>query len=555
MYHTSRDILRQASSYAKDRTKTTLKSLLEKYPALENHAESGPSIPEKNDEPATIVDNLLDDSLLSSVEQLVSIDEFLSSLYMKVTDTSIHSEQKVVNFVITLLEAILTALKLFDFIRVVQNRFVAGEECDVLLVYQPSNLPFATIEVKKPSNIPDERRQVFGGNRSFAGQIFDEMTALKLFGFKRVYGMITMGNHWQLFSTDKSKKELNLTAFWEKFINKMQGSKKTEILEAHGESSVEVSPERNFEDSTPGQFSGQTNVRVLENLGPDQETKRQVFGSQIIPDLMLNETNAAIYRSKVEQSGQEILQMITTFVLMACSSLSDFLHDNGSLLEPYVFRTDEAIPCRVLMKDETRFPFSSVRLTEKIEFWKYNPRLVYVYVIRPLGSGEHGSACLAISKSGKSCCVVKFFHDLGHSEKLANNELENWNLVYGQQNDLPMSRVRKYPHGFCLIMPYLPPVNKQDRILWLRNGKIQTALKNFASTGCTHGDVRWRHFGLWKGNLFLIDLGSIKTGQTPSQIETWCKISLEHLTASAVEKQVPSFSARKRSRRDEEMFD
>jgi hypothetical protein len=67
----------------------------------------------------------------------------------------------------------------------------------------------------------------------------------------------------------------------------------------------------------------------------------------------------------------------------------------------------------------------------------------------------------------------------------------------------------------------------------LNNSKIKMALQSFASTQCTHGDIKWHHFGTWNDKVFLIDLGHIETDQDPDEVEAWCERSLKYLQRTA----------------------
>ena len=79
-------------------------------------------------------------------------------------DIVCDSESGVVTtIVIPLLVAILKGRKLSNVIQVVQERTLAGVECDVLLIYKPNHLPLATLEVKKAGFTAEQRKQVFVG--------------------------------------------------------------------------------------------------------------------------------------------------------------------------------------------------------------------------------------------------------------------------------------------------------------------------------------------------------------------------------------------------------
>jgi hypothetical protein len=138
---------------------------------------------------------------------------------------------------------------------------------------------------------------------------------------------------------------------------------------------------------------------------------------------------------------------------------------------------------------------------------------------------------LGLSGDGTSCCAVKFFLKLNDNKlkrstiQLANEELDNWNKVYGNR-DLPACRVGKLPNdGGYLCMPYLKPIPINQRLEQKEN--VKEALKIFAKSGYKHNDIRWRHFGWWNDKLYMCDLGNIvkmqdkKDGMEDKWIEEW----------------------------------
>jgi hypothetical protein len=135
-----------------------------------------------------------------------------------------------------------------------------------------------------------------------------------------------------------------------------------------------------------------------------------------------------------------------------------------------------------------------------------------IFLFRHLGGGANGGCCLALTKNGGQCCAVKFFLDQdGPSRlKLAQNELVNWNAVYGHDTQLPKCHVGNLPNsdGY-LCMPYLRPISKSERQTCINNGKVKDALNRFAVSGYKHNDVCWRHLGWWQEKLYLLDLGDI----------------------------------------------
>ena len=115
----------------------------------------------------------------------------------KICDSEITAQHAVVE----LLQAVLKGMKIEDRVDIVEMRNLAGTECDVLLVYKENRLPFAVIEVKKPGKSKEDRNIIWegiaekGGNR-VAGEIFDEMKAVQLFGFPSVTGIPSIKAKW-----------------------------------------------------------------------------------------------------------------------------------------------------------------------------------------------------------------------------------------------------------------------------------------------------------------------------------------------------------------------
>ena len=110
--------------------------------------------------------------------------------------------------------------------------------------------------------------------------------------------------------------------------------------------------------------------------------------------------------------------------------LEDFLVKNGNALNTIMI--GKKMPCRFL-KDESQtednkmkdkvFAFGTVTPT-KLNLSTYNNTLSEICVVHPLGLGDSGNVCLGISKSGGSCCAVKFYHNIERRDELAEEELK-----------------------------------------------------------------------------------------------------------------------------------
>jgi len=155
---------------------------------------------------------------------------------------------------------------------------------------------------------------------------------------------------------------------------------------------------------------------------------------------------------------------------------------------------------------------------------------VEIYLCYHLGSGSFGDCCLAATKDGRQCCVVKFFikpqdtHLTGH--ELAEEELKNWGKIYKTVK----CHVGKLPNsdGY-LCMPYLRPIAPSDRQTLLDNKTVEKALNQFASSGYVHNDVLWRHLGFRNEELFLCDLGSISQVREKGATTSWIDGALSKL--------------------------
>jgi len=121
---------------------------------------------------------------------------------------------------------------------------------------------------------------------------------------------------------------------------------------------------------------------------------------------------------------------------------------------------------------------------------------------------------------------------------LANKEYKNWKNIYGNPGyGPPMCRQLKLLEGRCLVMPYLKPIPESRRVdlLKKRRGEgesIKETLRNFAKSGYKHEDVKWRHFGLWKDKIFLLDLGKVAKVEK-NDIDSWVDETLEKLRKKA----------------------
>ena len=531
--------------------KRSLQSILSYFPAVPDISASGAHMPNARINPAAeVTDDPLTKKELSLVDKLLT-PEFLAAPFLPYNgQDECQSESQVLACLVhPLLVSIITALGLSNVVGTALNRSLAGSECDILLVYKPNKLPFATIEVKKPGSTAKSRNEViFGvdpskpitvGTRKplgrkakvgkaygrdsgrygnlVAGQVFNQMMAIKLFGFQTVHGMITTGNNWRLVSTGESSNiDHHLSA---KSIAEMTDTLRNQMVSVgntiqQGDTcSPDVRPDVDDQVAQPEEISC---------------VERVIYASQIVPNLLKSdqEMDEQMLHA-LQKSGRQILQLITIFILQSCRSLIHLLRKNGGHRNSIVIH--QKMPCRML-QGTSKFSFgvAKVSMMHFSNFEKEDPGKISV--VQHLGWGESGNCCLGMSKQGKSWCAIKFFHNQNDSQHEANEEYQNWKHVYGKQKILPMCYVRNlYMRHFCLVMPYLHPIKSTDRQRMLDQGQIKKALHSFASTNCTHGDIKWRHFGTWNDQVFLIDLGHIETDQDSDEIETWCEESLKYL--------------------------
>lgn len=476
---------------------------------------------------------------------------YLSTLWDQpfiVQSGQLNCENEAQQNAVQLLNAVLKGMQVDNLIEIAQNRTLAGAECDILLFYTPNKLPFAAIEVKKPGNSPQGRSLVWsgdpaqGGNR-VAGETYDELKAIQLFGFASVTGMITTFNHWRIVgllgqeTTEGAAMthKLDIQAILEKFKN----MSKSPICDT-----------TNAAHSPPLEKS----IDVPAKEDPNRENERKMWACEIVPPLN-TESQGDDIRASVEQAGEAIVKEAVLFVAKAISDLVElFQRDSGASLDSPMIRLREKMPCRTLTnrqkgddKDkEDVFAFGSIKLNQlNLDSFCETE---CIHVIHHLGMGDFGSVCLAVSSTGGSCCAIKFFHDRGEREEYATAELANWGKIYGCDELLPKPYTLRAAEGSCLVMPYLHPITTpQQRQEFLKDGTIRDLLRRFAKSGYIHTDIKWRHFRLlkipstssrWCGTthrqekIYLIDLGMqtlAKHDNDEKKITEWIDGSIKDL--------------------------
>jgi hypothetical protein len=553
----------------------SLISLKTNYPALRDCTISGPHL-SKNHPHADI--NTLDGDFLQAVDSNWLDEDFWRTTFAdRSSFRTCSSESEAQCFVVLLLEAVLVGLKLDKYVGIAQNRTLAGCECDVLLVYKPNFLPFAVIEVKKPCNTAEQRNQVWKGIRKakttkrtnvVAGQIFDAMTSIRLFGFSRVCGMIATGNQWRLVGTYTEDDPDNLET-----ANKaIQGSMKLET--STGKTVLSVIAQFQSSDSSNRNNTGSPEQPCVEFISEAISSRRNsggsiahrvIWASKITPSIEPQDDENQLVKG-VEAAGGPIISLISLFVVQSCKLLLEYLGRNSVWQPNPSIRIHPKMPCRLLMAQNLRvFAFSTIRLKKQPKLDSFiQEGTRQLFVIHHLGMGASGNCCLAVTRNGGSCCAIKFYHhNLQEQDQLAGRELDNWNSVYGKVNNFPKCKVWRVAGGPCLIMPYLHPIPAVERQTRLTDGSIKKALQMFAKSGFVHEDVKWRHLGKWNMGtpneiIVLLDLGLIRKVRDELEGESWCTESFEKLKQSAARPPIaaaestPSNGTRKRQKTEQQ---
>ena len=464
----------------------------------------------------------------------------------KICDSEITAEHAVVE----LLQAVLKGMKIEDRVDIVEMRNLAGTECDVLLVYKENRLPFAVIEVKKPGKSKEDRNIIWegiaekGGNR-VAGEIFDEMKAVQLFGFSSVTGMITTFNQSKVVGliNDAIMEQKNgVYAFSNSSIReKFEGF-------AHRLPSMDKSRSH----------SHSPNEKTFKGSRSKTRIERQMWACDVVP--VLDQDLDEIQRKHaIKKYGEDIANEFAFFVVHAISNLQDYLLQKHSTSSVDI-RLNERIPCRNLKKGEKVFSFGTMKLT-KVNLDAFC-KADNLHVIHHLGIGGSGNVCLAVSDKGESACAVKFYHETFRQKELAQEELENWRHVYGNDNDIGNPYIIHTANGECLVMPYLHPIPPESRAKML-NGTIQEVLRLFAKSGFFHRDIKWRHFRIkimekgkrdppllfcgkpgdkLSGKVYLVDLGEGSLVKSKKSTEEWINECIETLKGCLLTEPAVDFS-------------
>jgi hypothetical protein len=212
--------------------------------------------------------------------------------------------------------------------------------------------------------------------------------------------------------------------------------------------------------------------RNLDVLGAEHiNNERRLFASPIVPPFPQNKIEFDALNNQVT-SGTPVVELIALFVLKPCSSLVDLLTQKNHIEFSGPNKTPTVhivpyMPCRKLRDKEKAFAFGIVTLKQlNLDRFVSRERIQEIKVICHIGRGANGTCCLGVSKTGASCCAIKFFHRrqeggvATNQSDMVEKELENWKNVYGQDEHLPQCFVWRCAStsGSCLIMPYLKPI-------------------------------------------------------------------------------------------------
>ena len=435
--------------------------------------------------------------------------------YKRPQNTSVHSETDVQRFIYNILEAICG--KVSNCISLCENRRICGVECDILLMYGDNCIPFAAIEIKKNGG-PEFVKAIFvdgdGVDPKLKGKVqgehLNQLRQILLFGFQKVFGVISDGNHSMITCTHAFSKQEDLPDDTKQSSNK------------HIAQAMEYA-------KSPG-----NRIDLTTNT-----TNRKSLVNRIWPpmqQLYCSDYSDAEAEDPMPKRGnwERTLKLLTHFVWLAVNSV-----DPRQFRREVVLKTN--IPARIIqMSGESMLAHTTIKFDTEPELWKCllaSNKVKNIYLFKHLGMGVNGDCCLATTESKQSFCAVKFFADRKSALQDALNECERWNSI---NVELPKSRVVSLPpaseygdeitQDACLCMPYLEAiVSKADRTNALKRGYIKACLERFAAKGFLHEEVRWRHLGCFRVDpsnpassmVFLCDLGNLRERREEESDHEW----------------------------------
>jgi hypothetical protein len=491
----------------KQAARCSLRAFRQKWPRLIDNTDTTAHSSPKNHAAADRREHTVDWDSLTVPEAVWSTPAFACVPTMD--KYRMQGENSVVNYLVVILDAVIRGLGMEGSLKVLYERVVAGIECDIILAYGSNLIPLGVIEVKKPHGKKDDDKIFAAEKNRVAGQNFNQLRNLSMMaGLQKVYGIITNGNMFMLTSTHPIPKECPST-------------EKQNIV-----GTSNISPERVDVSWALGDSDGSS------GSSGDADSDRIIHTSQLLDTGIDGATNS-----------ENVIKMLVSFVMYSYNQIS--LVDLKKPIGGELFVRKLVAPANGRPPNDFKHAFTKIQTGKTLNQSDYiTPSTKNIYLVRYLGSGGSGDCCFAVSETGKTCCAVKFFTVASESEELAKNELKNWNYVYGGSK-LPKCRIGYVaPHQAYLVMPYLSPVIANNRKSLL--GDISTALKEFSLKKTNgkrylHDDVKWRHFGYYKGNLYLMDLEAIlevKDGDDDAEeeeVSKWIRESLKSLEATMAE--------------------
>ena len=367
-------------------------------------------------------------------------------------EKSVHLEGMVVSEAAKIIEAVLVRLGLGKCVTIATHRIIAGIECDIVLLVGSQLIPFAAIEVKKPGPSNFDDNCIFSPDSQdtrvgrVAGQNFDQLNALALMGFSSLCGMITNGNKFMITSTAKFS----------------LGEQEDWNLNGKMHSPWNILSQVVLEQKLMGFIERET-----PPVGAPTAVKHHLFVSQVVS----------------LPNGEDVVKLIAIFIHYACNSVAQLVLGKPELkeLSCQVLRLKERHgPSMHCSFQKMQIPWIELSLCVDFDMTKE------IFLICHLGCGMNGDCCLAVMPRGEQCCAIKFFvrqDDCSSHLKLAKDELESWQKVYGRDDSLPKCCLGYLPGDDAyLCMPYLMPIPKAECLARFADGSVEDALKCFADS-------------------------------------------------------------------------
>lgn len=515
----------------------SLAALFEEKRVLSNRTDSHPHVKKLKHSPAEI----------KRVQYNFNDDIFIptDSEYTIPHDMSVESETDVQRFIIGILESILRAIA--KDVTAVQNRRITGVECDILLLHGKNRIPFAAVEIKKNGAkefveaIFEDGEEVDEQLRGkVQGEHLNQLEVIQFFGFGKVFGAISDGNHSMITCTASFSPE--------DFPSSDEMSSKKRSAESMNEGSKKKSPGKavKFHQKPTG-------LGLMKHLRPRTKPSKLLYCSGY---------------ADCEKDGGWVptVKLLTHLVRLAVKTV-----DPDRFCREIELGTN--LPARVIKLSDNSdvFAHSTVKFDKKPDLWACLLRkkdVGEILLFKNLGLGANGDCCLATTRCRNWFCAVKFFAERDSALECATKEQLRWNTIY---NELPQSRVVTFPTttvsengdntdktDACLCMPYLIPIDDDEaRQNALNDGSIRDCLVEFAAKGYLHNEVKWRHLGLFRSQsksqsasatkVYFCDHGNLRERKEEESNACWESLSIEWM-----ENSMTALAQRAREERKEE---